>query len=140
MFGPKDDGSKFIPFVISQLKENVEEIKLTEGKQLRDFIYIDDVVSAYLCSIEKVQFLGSFTQFDVSTGTLITVKDFLLKLKRVYETVFGQTESKLNFGAIPYRPNEMMNVAVNNKSLIDLGWKPIYSIDEGIKKTFNKLF
>ena len=74
MYGPKDDVSKFVPWVISQLKKNVPEIKLTSGDQFRDFIFIDDVVSAYICTLENIESLGSFSQFDVGTGKLISVK------------------------------------------------------------------
>jgi len=134
MYGPKDDTSKFVPWVMSQLKENAADIKLTEGKQLRDFIYIDDVVSAYLSTLEKVNSLGSFNQFDVGTGTLVSVKDFLQKIKRQYEIGFGLNSTKLAFGELPFRADEMMTVEVNNQPLLDLGWRPKVSIEKGITK------
>ncbi|MFV8336868.1 NAD-dependent epimerase/dehydratase family protein [Flavobacterium sp. RSP29] len=137
MYGPKDDITKFIPWVISQLKTNVPEIKLTKGEQFRDFIYVDDVVSAYLTTLEKVNTLNSFSQFDVGTGKLISVKDFLRKLKYNFHTDFGKTSAKLLFGAIPYRSGEMMTVEVNNTALLDLGWKPKTSNDNGIQKLLN---
>jgi CDP-paratose synthetase len=139
MYGPKDDVSKFVPWVIAQLKENIPEIKLTEGKQLRDFIYIDDVVSAYLSTLEKVNSLGSFSQFDVGTGKLVSVKDFLQKIKQRYETIFELNTTKLVFGAIPYRTGEMMTVEVNIKPLLDLGWEPKTSIEKGIEKYLKSL-
>jgi nucleoside-diphosphate-sugar epimerase len=139
MYGPKDDVSKFVPWVILQFKENIPEIKLTEGEQFRDFIYIDDVVSAYLGILEKVNSLGSFSQFDVGTGILISVKDFLEKLKKCFEIVCGLNTPKLVFGAIPYRTGEMMTVEVNIKPLLDLGWQPKTSIEEGIEKSLKNL-
>jgi len=139
IYGPKDDTSKFVPWVISQLKENVAEIKLTEGKQLRDFIYIDDVVSAYLKILEKVNSLGSFNQFDVGTGTLVSVKDFLQRIKRQYEIRFGLNSTKLAFGEIPFRTREMMTVVVDSQPLLDLGWRPKVSIEEGVAKLIESL-
>jgi nucleoside-diphosphate-sugar epimerase len=139
IYGPKDDTSKFVPWVISQLKENVADIKLTEGKQLRDFIYIDDVVSAYLKTLEKVNSLGSFNQFDVGTGTLVSVKDFLQRIKRQYEIGFGLNSTKLAFGEIPFRTREMMTVVVDSQPLLDLGWRPKVSIEEGVAKLIESL-
>jgi CDP-paratose synthetase len=139
IYGPKDDTSKFVPWVISQLKENVADIKLTEGKQLRDFVYIDDVVSAYLITLEKVNSLGSFNQFDVGTGTLVSVKDFLQRIKRQYEIRFGLNSTKLAFGEIPFRTREMMTVVVDSQPLLDLGWRPKVSIEEGVAKLIESL-
>ena len=134
MYGPKDDVSKFVPWVISQLKKNVPEIKLTSGEQFRDFIFIDDVVSAYICTLENIESLGSFSQFDVGTGKSISVKNFIMKVKQRFEKVFEINKTVLLFGAIPKRPGELNTVNVNNKALIDLGWESKYSIDQGIGK------
>ena len=135
MYGPKDDDSKFVSWVISQLKQNVPEIKLTSGNQLRDFIFIDDVVSAYMCTLENTKSLGSFSEFDVGTGKLISVKNFINRVKKCYEKVRGINKTLLLFGAIPSRPGELNTVKVNNKALIDLGWESKYSTEEGIEKT-----
>jgi nucleoside-diphosphate-sugar epimerase len=48
MYGSGDDSRKFINWILSQLRHNVPSIELTKGEQKRDFIYIDDVVSAFL--------------------------------------------------------------------------------------------
>ncbi len=133
MFGPKDDATKFVPWVLSQLKANVPEIKLTKGEQERDFIYIDDVVSAYITLLEKAPGLVKFNEFDVGSGQLMTVKTFLESLKKVYEASFGTSMTKLNFGALPYRAGEMMTVEVNNKSLLDLGWSAKTELENGLK-------
>ena len=53
MYGPGDDDSKFTTYVINSCLNNVPEVKLTLGEQERDFIYIDDVVSAYQLLLKK---------------------------------------------------------------------------------------
>lgn len=132
MYGPKDDTTKFVPWILSQLIENVPEIKLTKGEQFRDFIYIDDVVSAYLTTLENLSSLESFNNFEVGSGNLVSVKDFLDKIVKSYQTNIRLSSTKLNFGAIPYRVDEMMTVELNSQPLIDLGWKPNVDIDLGI--------
>jgi len=132
MYGPKDDVTKFVPWVLSQLDANMPEIKLTLGEQKRDFIYIDDVVSAYLTLLEKSQDLGKFNEFDVGTGQLLTVKSFLKNLKKIYEASFGLSNTSLVFGAIPYREGEIMTVEVNNQNLLDLGWVPKTKLEDGL--------
>jgi CDP-paratose synthetase len=135
IYGPKDDATKFVPWVLTQLEANVSDINLTLGEQERDFIYIDDVVSAYLTVLEKSPGLTNFIEFDVGTGKLVSVKSFLQNLKKIYEDSFGLRNTKLNFGAIPYRDGEMMTVEINNQKLIDLGWFPLTNVEHGLKKT-----
>ena len=138
IYGPKDDIKKFVPWIINQFKEEVLEIKLIEGKQLRDFVYIDDVVSAIICVISKVDKMDSYNQFDVGSGKLITIKEVILKIKREFEIKFGSSSTQLLFGEIPYREGELMTLEVNIESLKKLGWKPKFSIDDGIKNIINK--
>jgi nucleoside-diphosphate-sugar epimerase len=52
-YGPGDDPAKFITGLIAQCLANVPEIRLTEGRQQRDFIYVSDVVSAMLALLER---------------------------------------------------------------------------------------
>ena len=134
MFGPKDDATKFVPWVLSQLKAKVPEINLTRGVQERDFIYIDDVVSAYMTVLEKAPGLVKFNEFDVGIGQLMTVKEFLGSLKKAYEVSFGTSMTKFNFGAIPYHAGEIMTIEVNNQALLALGWKPMTSNETGLEK------
>jgi nucleoside-diphosphate-sugar epimerase len=134
MYGPKDGTTKFVPWVLSQLKQNVPEIRLTAGEQKRDFIYIDDVVSAYLTVLNHTSELGEFNEFEVGTGELVSLKDFIIALKDVFEAQQGKVKTKLKFGAIPYRQGEMMSVNVDNQALVRLGWRPVYYYQKGLPR------
>lgn len=132
MYGPKDDAKKFIPWVISELKKNVPNIKLTEGNQKRDFIYIDDVVTACMTILKKVPLSQNFNQFEIGSGQLIKVKTFLELLKKTYEANKGVVKTKLDFGALPYREREKMATEVNNNALIEMGWSPKTNLNTGL--------
>jgi len=134
MYGKNDDTSKFVPWVLSQLQANSSEIALTKGEQQRDFIYIDDIIAAYLLLLERVSDLSGFSEFDVGTGRLITVKSFVKKLLSTYEVNCGKSSTKLNFGAIPYRGGEVMKVKLDNQPLIRLGWNVTVDLETGLKK------
>ncbi len=134
MYGPKDDSAKFVPWVLSEMIRNVPEIKLTLGKQQRDFIYVDDVVSAYMLFLEDVPNPPVFSEFDVGSGSLISVKDFLKKLRYIYEVKHGKLETYFDFGAIPYREAEQMTMQVDNSGLRKLGWNATVSLDEGLDR------
>ena len=132
IYGPKDDKKKFVSWVLSQLKSNASQIALTLGEQHRDFVYVEDVVSAYIKVLACAPKLPRFNQFDVGTGQTITVKSFVERMKQSYEKVFGASNTELNFGSVDYRENEPMRVELNNQPLLDLGWIPYTSLEKGL--------
>ncbi|WP_097460146.1 NAD-dependent epimerase/dehydratase family protein [Mangrovitalea sediminis] len=134
MYGPGDDQTKFVPWLINQLQRNVERIPLTEGKQLRDFIYIDDVISAYMLTLEKRMQLPRFSEFDVGTGNLISVREFVTTLYEIYQQLNPNSKTLLGFGDIPLRDGEMMKVEVNNAALKGLGWDSAVSQNQGLSR------
>ncbi len=132
IYGPKDDNTKFVTWIINQMLQNVDSIDLTEGNQKRDFIFVDDVVDVYLLMLEKYKSFQKFSEFDVGTGCPIKLKDFVIK---IYEEIkrLQPIKTILNFGAIPYREGEIMEIQEDIKPLIKLGWRPKVSLEEGIR-------
>jgi CDP-paratose synthetase len=130
-YGPNDDDSKFVASILNALKEDVDHIDLTLGEQKRDFIYIDDVVAAILVvlkfySIEK-KYAG-VSRYEVGSGNPIRIKDFV----QLAKNIMGNTDTKLNFGAIPYRNNEVMSSCADVAALYSIGWKPTVGLKVGI--------
>jgi nucleoside-diphosphate-sugar epimerase len=133
-YGPKDVATKFTTYVINNCMDNISELKLTFGEQKRDFIYIDDVVSAYLIVLKNAtDFNKSFVEFDIGSGKSISIRSFV-------ETVHRLTGSNthLAFGVIPYRIGEAMDSSADISNLSALGWKCQYDLVEGLKRTINQ--
>lgn len=135
MYGPGDDSKKFVVWLIEQMISNKSEIDLTAGEQKRDFIYIDDIVNAYLLILRHAADLPQFSEFDVGTGKQISIKEFVIELKNTVESLNNRKiTTKLNFGAIPYRKGEMMEVPEDVNPLLELGWKPSTVLSDGLKR------
>jgi CDP-paratose synthetase len=134
MYGVKDDDNKFVAWILSQLKENTPKIKLTPGDQKRDFIYIDDVVSAFMIALDKRRGLPQFSEFDVGTGRLVTVRKFVERMAFHCKKLNPKLQTKLLFGAVPYRKGEAMSVDVDTTGLNKIGWKSEIKLDEGLNK------
>lgn len=133
-YGPDDDSTKFSSYVIDNCLANTLELRLTKGEQKRDFIHIDDVVSAYLVLLEKMDgFSSSFVEFDVGSGQSVSIKEFV-------ETVHRLTASKtdLIFGALPYREGEVMHSEADISDLMALGWQCRYDIEAGLKQVIQQ--
>lgn len=120
--------NNFISGMLKKLLLNKPVIDLTLGEQKRDFVFINDVVNAYQTVLNNLSMLeGKFMDFDVATGNLITIRELLLQMK--YLT---KSNTKLNFGAIPYRSNELMQSTSNNSALLKLSWQPKTNIKNGL--------
>ena len=133
-YGPNDADSKFVTKMIYSLLRNAPEIPLTKGFQKRDFIYIDDVVSAFITLINSYRKIeDKFSHYEVGTGIPIEVRELIMLAKRLSNNNF----SLLDFGAIPYRENEVMSSFADTTGLRKLGWQPKISIEQGLLRTIN---
>jgi nucleoside-diphosphate-sugar epimerase len=129
-FGPNDDESKFTSFVIKSCLDNVPELKLTLGEQRRDFIYIDDVVSAYMLLLEKLDLISDhYVEFDVGSGKAISIREFVETVQRM-----TNTQTQAIFGALPYRDGEVMMSKAEVDSLLKLGWACRTSLEQGLER------
>ena len=131
MYGPKDDKSKFVQWLISQLKKNIDRISLTEGSQLRDFIYVDDVVSAYMLGLENTSQMNPFTELNVGTGEPLELRVFVSALYNAYKIRNPDLVTELGFGDVSMCSGELMDVEVDISELKKLGWHPR---DNGIQR------
>jgi nucleoside-diphosphate-sugar epimerase len=130
-YGPGCSNTNFITAMVERLKRNDSPIDLTSGEQLRNFIYIDDVVRAFVTVIEKAdEIREDYSHFQVGTSNLVSIKETVEMLKKI-----TQSTSQLNFGVIPYRENELMKSEVDNSALVKLGWEPKFSLNTGLELT-----
>ncbi|PTT90007.1 hypothetical protein DBR42_06820, partial [Pelomonas sp. HMWF004] len=116
MYGPGDDRSKFTTHVIEACRRDEPRLALTAGEQRRDFIHIDDVVQAYDCVLAQRGNFQASDAIDVGSGEAVTMRSFVELAKQV-----TGASTVLDFGAVPYRPNEAMLCVANTSRLHDLG-------------------
>ena len=129
MYGEEDSPSKFIPFIINKIKSNESNLDLTPGLQIRDFIYVKDVVSAFEHVISSFYNLIQYQEFQVGTGSSCTIKDLVIAIKDI-----TNSSTTLNFGGLAYRDGEIMESKVEDFGLKKIGWHSKYTLNEGLKK------
>ena len=120
----------FIPQMIKSLKRE-EDFLMTKGEQVRDFLYVKDVVNALILSAENNNSYGETLNVCSGRGT---------KLSELAESVNStmNTKSKVIIGALPYRNNEVWEMIGDNSKIKNkIGFEPTYTIDEGIKILIN---
>ncbi len=129
-YGAGDDPTKFTAHVINSCLANVAELNLTLGEQQRDFIHVDDVVSAYLTLLANVEHSDkALMEFDIGSGRSVSIREFVESVKRIT----GST-TQLNFGALPYRDGEIMQSAADISGLEAMGWRCDNDIESGIRR------
>ncbi|MFC1566329.1 NAD-dependent epimerase/dehydratase family protein [bacterium] len=132
VYGSGDNHMKFVSGMITKLSNNEPEIALTFGEQKRDFVYIDDVVKAYMLVLSNLdRLIYNFSEFEIGTGQFTTIKDFVTTIHTI-----TNSKSKLLFGKHEYRKNEIMESKADVEPLFRfVNWKPNTSIEEGLNKT-----
>jgi nucleoside-diphosphate-sugar epimerase len=129
-YGPDDEDSKFVTAMIKKMKSNVDEIELTEGVQLRDFIFIEDVISAYICVVTNISKFDGFNILPLGSGETVTIRKIVETIKEV-----SCSNSNLLFGKVPMRENELMCSNADISKLQKLGWSPKFNLYDGLKLT-----
>ncbi|MEJ8679054.1 NAD-dependent epimerase/dehydratase family protein [Plesiomonas shigelloides] len=128
VYGPGDGQGKFIPYIVDSLMAKKQIIECTSCTQKRDFIYVDDVVSAFI-TVLSASLSSNYIEYEVGTGTSISVKEFIEIIKGNIPT----SDSIFNFGSIPQRENEIMDSKANNKELKSIGWSPKNDTENGVR-------
>jgi nucleoside-diphosphate-sugar epimerase len=127
VYGPQQDRAKLIPYVIGCLLRG-EAPKLTSGKRLGDWIYVDDVAAGLARLALAPDICGSTV--DLGSGALISNAQLV-------ETVCVLMDSPVRpaFGAIPDRPSEPTRLARIDETRRVLGWAPEVTLAEGLSRT-----
>ncbi len=116
-YGKDMPGSFFVSQLINSLKNN-DVFKMTLGEQKRDFIHINDVVNAMLLTASNTIYAKNEI-FNVCTGNSISIKNLALQCKQLLKA-----NCKIEFGALPYRENEIWDMTGDNSKIVSkLGFK-----------------
>lgn len=130
VFGPNERGHRLIPSLVNGLLRN-ERVALSQGDQMRDVLFIDDAVEGLigLASSASLQASGAY---NLCSGTPVTVRT----IAGIVADKLGRSRDLLDFGAIPYRPDEPLWLVGRPDKLRTLtGFSPRFSLEDGIART-----
>lgn len=124
-YGPKDNEMKIAPYVIIN-SINKKDIYIESPNKKLDFIYIKDVVEAYILLMNNISKFQEYESFNVGTGIGTSIKEFL----GIVESNLGKNET-VNFGN-----REDDQVWCSNKKIKEkINWAPKTELSIGIQKT-----
>jgi UDP-glucose 4-epimerase len=125
IYGEGQSDNFLIPTILKQIAHG--KIELVDPEPKRDFLYITDMVDAYLKAGEFDS--GNFEIFNIGAGLSYAVDEIV---QMVMEIWGQQVEVSYKHSR---RRNEIMNVIANvQKAQNKLGWTPKVALKEGLKK------
>lgn len=122
----------FIPQMIQSLKKG-EDFLMTKGEQVRDFLYVGDVVKAMILTAKNTNSFGE--TFNVCSGLGTQLAELATEVNKKMET-----EAKIVLGALPYRENEVWEMIGDNSKIKNcIGFEPTTSLEQGMQKVIDNL-
>lgn len=133
VYGEGDGENKFVPFIINSMITNQKIIKCTTAQQKRDFVYIDDVVDAYITVLQS-NIQNKYIEFEVGTGMSNPLKSIIEELKKRLHS-----DIDIRYGEIPLRNDEIMDSKANIQLLNKIGWIAKYDLCSGVEKMLTNI-
>ncbi len=131
IYGPNLKGRVVDGFIKRAIKNKDLEI-YGNGKQTRCFLYVDDCISAFYQILKskknynKTYNIGNDNEISISKFAKLVVKISKSRSKIKYRN--AKKKLGLNYEDIPRRVPDLTKIK-------SIGWKPRFTLEEGIKKT-----
>lgn len=129
-YGPWQSADRVIPeIVLAGLLR--KPLRMTEGRQTREFTFVEDVADAFVRALVAPGIEGEV--FNVGRGDEVSMRDLALT---VLELLGNPIQPE--FGALDYRPTEIWRMfGDSSKARRVLGWTPSHSLGDGLAKTID---
>lgn len=133
VYGYGQNKNFLIPTILSQINSDKREITLGDIKAKRDYVYIDDLVNAFVKAIERKNLKG-LSIYNICTGIGLSTYDIVkmvgkikgIKIKiKVNKSLLRQDEMDQEYGSF-------------EKARRELGWEPRVSLKDGLERLLVK--
>jgi nucleoside-diphosphate-sugar epimerase len=131
VYGAGEEPHRLLPSLVNGLSRG-ERVRLSAGTQVRDFIYVDDVVEACIKAGDDMMSPARAltATWNVCTGVGHSVQTFAALVAQS----IGQRADLLGFGDLPLRADdEPFLVGDGERICRELGWRPKHDLDAGIR-------
>ena len=145
LYGPNDNfdisSSHFIPGLIKKFymanRKNLKNVEVWgTGKAKREIMYVDDLASAIFFILNKVDekdkkvlnVLKKNSHINIGVNKEHTIKQFANMIGKLFN-------KKINLKFNKSYPDGTPRKLLDSSIIYSLGWRPIISIEKGLKKT-----
>ena len=133
-YGRKFDNSFIVEYLVTQMLKG-ENVYVGAPESVRDYMYVDDHVSAYVLSMDSKK--ADRQVYNVGTSNGISNKElaFIIAKKTGFDT------KNITVGSYPpgypYRPqiSDQPSIVLDSRKIRkELNWEPKVSLDEGLDR------
>jgi len=132
IYGENDFSSRIIPNTIKALKNDKQPIIFANDKSIREYVYIDDLVDAYILLSDRIK-ESQRTAWNIGTGDVRGQEEIVKKIIDISEKNIEPQYIE--------KPKSLMEIerqTVNSEKIRNaFNWKHKYTIDIGLKKTWD---
>ncbi len=128
VFGPRQDPlgeAGVVSIFIGQMLRDIQPVINGDGEQLRDYVFVSDVVGANLLILES----GDNEVFNLGWGTGISVNEIFRSLKEILALEAPETHGPAKLGEV--RQTFLSSEKVRRL----LGWSPKVTLNDGLRRT-----
>lgn len=130
VYGPGLPPYRVISRFIRNALDNKPLLLNNEGKDVNDYIYVGDIVSANILSVTHAK--AKNNDFNIGSGTPTSVRE----LSRTVIQLIGKGETETVSGVILPAKNFVFDVSKAQKLM---NYHPVYSLSAGIKEQINEM-
>ena len=128
VFGPRQDPlgeAGVVSIFIGQMLRDIKPVINGDGEQLRDYVFVSDVVGANLLVLKR----GDNEVFNLGWGKGISVNEIFRSLKEILARETPETHGPAKLGEV--RQTFLSSEKVRRL----LGWSPKVPLGEGLRRT-----
>jgi nucleoside-diphosphate-sugar epimerase len=115
--------------ITDDVKTEKEKIKIGNLNATRDFLYVEDLCSAYEEILKSERLFGQVA--NVGIDSEISIKKLILHISKILKKKLIPIVEKQR---VRPKKSEVARLKCNNKKLLKItNWKPKYKLDDGLK-------
>jgi nucleoside-diphosphate-sugar epimerase len=132
VYGPGQPAQALIPSAIAAALRG-GDFPMTHGEQLRDWVYVDDVVEAFIEVGRRLATTPALSgeTIEIGTGRTASVREVV---ESIYRIAGGSGRPLI--GVLPARPGEVERQAADtDRAAQSISWRARVSLDDGLRET-----
>lgn len=126
LYGPNEKPQRLMPSVINSCLKG-EDVRVSDCLKFQDYLHVEDTARGIVDVFES-ELEGAV---NISSGKPVQLREIVSKIAELTEF-----KGEILWGAIPAAFGDDLVVG-NNEKLKSIGWKPKYSLEDGLKQTIN---
>lgn len=130
-YGRSDNDFFVTEQIVTQMLQGLDVVKLGYAEPYRNFIWIEDLLQAWMQVIENPEQCNQGKIYTVGPDNPIKIRDYAEKIAGMIGW-----QGEIQWNTKPHRPGEIYWLNSGTTAITrDLGWRPVIDMDTGLEKT-----